>query len=145
MYRDRAGCAIVTGQASPPVDLAKSHLMAAARANYSMPPNHSAAVVCGVLNDPLLRQQWESEIKDARSSLHLSRQLLAGALAARAGSQAFDYILQQKGLFSLLHLTGDQVMRLRIEHGIFMVGNSRINLAGIGEDEAVRIADAVAD
>lgn len=143
LYRDRAGCAMVVGSSAVTVDLAKSRLMAAARANYSMPPNHSAAVASLVLSDPLLKSQWEQEVQQMRSSLATSRSHIVSALRLRTGSNRYDYIAQQKGLFSLLGLSQDQVARLRSDFGIFVVGNSRINVAGVGEEEAIRLADAV--
>jgi aspartate aminotransferase len=46
-------------------------------------------------------------------------------------------------MFSRLGLTEAQVDRLREEYGIYMVGDSRFNVAGLKEDRLEELAKAV--
>ena len=46
-------------------------------------------------------------------------------------------------MFSRLGLTEEQVERLRTEHGVYMVGDSRINVAGLPEDGMDDLAKAI--
>ncbi len=48
-------------------------------------------------------------------------------------------------MFSRLGATEAQVERLRDEHGIYMVGDSRINIAGLNATTVPVLARAIAD
>ena len=37
----------------------------------------------------------------------------------------------QAGLFSILPLSSEQILKLRSDHGIYMAGSGRINVAGL--------------
>ena len=47
-------------------------------------------------------------------------------------------------MFSRLGLTKDQVQVLRADHGIYMVGDSRINIAGLNAGTVPVLAAAIA-
>jgi aspartate/tyrosine/aromatic aminotransferase len=51
----------------------------------------------------------------------------------RAAGVPFDPtpLLRQRGMFSLLDMTTDQVARLREESAIYLVGAGRVNVAGL--------------
>ena len=66
VYRDRVGAAMVMAAGAAQADAALSHMLAAARTMYSMPPDHGAAAVRLVLADPELRADWEAELEDMR-------------------------------------------------------------------------------
>jgi aspartate aminotransferase/aromatic-amino-acid transaminase len=46
-------------------------------------------------------------------------------------------------MFSLLGLPNDTVEHLKAEKGVYMIGDSRINVAGIPEDRVGDLADAL--
>jgi aromatic-amino-acid transaminase len=128
---------------SAQADIAMSQMLAAARALYSMPPDHGAAAVRIVLEDPALRADWESELEDMRQRMLRLRVAFAEALRRQSNSDRFDFIAEHRGMFSRLGLTEHQVERLRDEHAVYMVGDSRINVAGLPEDRLDDLAKAI--
>ena len=115
-----------------------------ARGIYSMPPDHGAAIAAHIFNDPALRAQWSQELTDMRSRLNGLRKLLVDKLAARNTPKDFSFVAKERGLFSFLGITKEQVIRLRDEFHIYMVESSRINIAGINHGNVDRVADSIA-
>jgi aspartate aminotransferase len=143
LYRDRVGCAFVLGASPERADVMLGQLLALARANYSSPPAHGAAVVGTILDDTALRAEWRVELDAMRAHMLGLRRALAAGLRARSNSDRFDFLERHRGMFSLLGAAPEQVARLRDEHAIYMVGAGRINIAGLPEAEVDRIADAL--
>ncbi|WGS21860.1 MULTISPECIES: amino acid aminotransferase [unclassified Bradyrhizobium] len=143
VYRDRVGAAMVLGRNAAQADIAMSHMLAAARALYSMPPDHGAAAVRIVLDDPALRSEWEAGLEEMRQRMLRLRVAFADALRRQSNSDRFDFIAEHRGMFSRLGLTGAQIDGLRNEHAVYMVGDSRINVAGLPEDRLDDLAKAI--
>ena len=143
VYRDRVGAAMILARDGAQADVAMSQMLAAARAMYSMPPDHGAAAVRMVLEDDGLRADWEAELEEMRLRMLRLRVQFAEALRRQSNSDRFDFIASHRGMFSRLGLTEAQVERLRAEYGIYMVGDSRINVAGLPEDGMDELAKAV--
>lgn len=143
VYRDRVGAAMVLAKDGAQGDIAISNMLSAARAIYSMPPDHGAAAVRIVLEDDALRSDWESELNAMRERMLRLRVELADALRLQSNSSRFDFLAQHRGMFSRLGLTPQQVERLRVEHGIYMVDDSRINVAGLPEGKMTELAKAI--
>ena len=143
VYRDRVGAAMVMVATGAQAETAVSHMLAAARSMYSMPPDHGAAAVRLVLADAELRADWEAELEEMRQRMLRLRIGFAEALRRQSNSDRFDFIAQHRGMFSRLGLTEAQVVRLRDEHAVYMVGDSRINVAGLPEDGLDRLAKAI--
>ncbi|MCX8570541.1 MULTISPECIES: amino acid aminotransferase [Hyphomicrobiales] len=143
VYRDRVGAAMVLAKDGAQGDIALSNMLSAARAIYSMPPDHGAAAVRIVLEDDALRSDWESELNAMRERMLRLRVELADALRLQSNSNRFDFLAQHRGMFSRLGLTPQQVERLRVEHGIYMVDDSRINVAGLPEGKMTELAKAI--
>jgi aromatic-amino-acid transaminase len=59
-------------------------------------------------------------------------------------SDRFDFVGEHRGMFSRLGVAPDVVDTLRSEHGIYMVGDSRLNIAGLNDETVSILADAVA-
>ena len=129
--------------------VAEDNLKSFNRLTFSFPPDFGAAVVDLVLSEcdsnriPLV-EKWKLELTDMRSRMLDLRNLLADSLMRNTNSNRFDFLANHRGMFSLLGLTPDQVMRLRTEHGIYMVGDSRINIAGLNHDQLEKFSVAVA-
>jgi aromatic-amino-acid transaminase len=51
----------------------------------------------------------------------------------------------QNGLFSIVPLTGDQVLAMREKHAVYMAGSGRINVAGLTMGNIDKFIAAVAD
>ena len=143
VYRDRVGCAIIMAKDAAQADIAASQLASVARAMYSMPPDHGAAAVRIVMTDDSLRADWEGELDDVRARMIRLREGLAAALRQQTNSDRFDFVAKHRGMFSRLGLTVDQVKRLREEYAIYMVDDSRINIAGLPEDQLDDLAKAI--
>jgi aromatic-amino-acid transaminase len=143
VYRDRVGAAMILAKDSAQADVAMSQMLAAARAMYSMTPDHGAAAVRIVLEDDGLRADWEAELEEMRLRMLRLRVQFADALRRQSNSDRFDFIASHRGMFSRLGLTEAQVERLRAEYGVYMVGDSRINVAGLPEDGMDDLAKAV--
>jgi aromatic-amino-acid transaminase len=117
-----------------------SNLAAIARANYSMPPDHGAAIVREVLSSDALRAAWRDELDQIRAHIKRTRQQLA---ASRVNSIPMHLIADQKGMFSTLPLNETQVTALREKHGVYMTDSARINVAGLREADIPRFVEAL--
>jgi aromatic-amino-acid transaminase len=139
IYRERVGALYVkTSEKARPAVM--TNLAAIARANYSMPPDHGAAIVREVLSDEALRQSWRDELDEIRTHIKRTRRRLA---AERVSSIPMHLIADQKGMFSTLPLTDAQVTALREVHGIYMTDAARINVAGLREADIPRFVEAL--
>ena len=144
LYRERVGAASFVAPSAEQAKLVLANASNVARGIYSMPPDHGAAIVARILHDPALRAQWEQELADMRTRLNSLRRLLVDKLAARKTPVDFSFIAGERGMFSFLGITKEQVIRLREEFHIYVVESSRINIAGINHGNVDRVADAIA-
>ncbi|MEM7074483.1 MAG: amino acid aminotransferase [Pseudomonadota bacterium] len=143
IYSERTGLLLVTSHDKNKRATTQGSLAFLNRQNYSFPPDHGARLVTLVLNDPELRADWEAELEDVRSGMLNLRSGLAAELRKHSGSDRFGFIGQHRGMFSRLGLAPDQIERLRKEHAIYMVGDSRINIAGLNESTVPVLAKAI--
>jgi aspartate aminotransferase len=143
LYRERVGALIMIGADSAVADASLSHALQTARSIYSMPPDHGAAIVAGIIADPAQRRLWETELTQMRDRIQAMRKLLAAALRRRTGNDDFDFIASQRGMFSLLGVTPAQVGQLRERHHIYMTADSRMNIAGVMPHNVEYLADSI--
>lgn len=143
VYRDRAGVAMIMGRNTSEADISLSQLGSVARRMYSMSPDHGAAIVRIVLEDPALRSSWQDELETMRARMLTLRTGLADALRRQSNSDRFDFLATHRGMFSRLGLSVEQVQRLRSDHGIYMVDDSRLNIAGLPDQRLDQVASAV--
>lgn len=143
IYRERAGAAFILAKNDDAAAAAYSQLNASVRSNYSMPPDHGAAIVTTILTDPALRTQWEDELSEIRGRMMSLRRDFAAALRQQTQSDRFDFIEGQLGMFSRLPLTIEQILTLRERDGIYMLNDGRVNVAGLPADRLEEIAKAV--
>lgn len=140
LYRERVGALYVSAPAAARASVL-SNLFAIARANYSMPPDHGAALVREVLNDASLRAAWRTELDHVRAHINATRAALA---AARVDGVPMQLIGEQKGMFTTLPLSAAQIETMRAKHGIYMTDAARINVAGLRRTDMPRFLDALA-
>jgi len=114
------------------------------RLNYSFAPDHGAAVVAIILGDDALRADWMAELEEMRLAMLTVRQNLADALRQQCNTDRFDFISHHRGMFSRLGLEKSFVDRLREEQAVYVVGDSRINIAGLSGGRHEQFAKAVA-
>ena len=143
IYRERAGILMTTSETPATAGLAQQSLAHLNRQNYSFPPDHGARLVTMILNDPALRADWQAELDDIRTSMLSLRQQLAAELRQRDNSDRFDFLADHRGMFSRLGTSADKVEILRRDHGIYMVGDSRMNIAGLNAQSVPILAEAI--
>ncbi len=145
IYRERTGLLIGIAPDAKTRDLTQANLAFLNRQNFSFPPDHGARLVTMILNDPGLRADWEAELEETRLGMLRLREQLADELRRATGSDRFGFIAAHRGMFSRIGASPEQVERLRTEHGIYMVGDSRLNIAGLNEKTVPILAQAIAD
>ncbi|GAA6204945.1 amino acid aminotransferase [Thalassotalea sp. SU-HH00458] len=144
LYRERIGAITIIGQSSAAVDVANSVLLYVIRVIYSMPPAHGAALVETILHSDELRHQWFAELKEMRDRINGNRQLLVDKLIEKGVTRDFSFITRQMGMFSFLGITPEQVQQLQDEYSIYMVGSSRMSIAGIANSNVDYLAESIA-
>ena len=143
VYRERVGALTLVLKNPGEVDIAFGQAQNVARGIYSMPPNYGAALVGRILRDPASTSAWKAELATMRDRINGLRSQLADKFRARLGSNRFDFIPQQRGMFSFLGLSKEQVQQLQAKYSIYMVDSSRINVAGIAQSNIDYFCDAV--
>jgi aromatic-amino-acid transaminase len=137
VYRDRVGCLFVKTGSKTATETAMGHVFQRAREMWSMPPDHGAAAVHIVLDDPQLRADWLIELAAMRDRINSVRQRIA------AGDPRLVFIGRQYGMFSMLPLSKEQVLKLREDHAIYMADSGRFNVVGMSDGQVDRFIAAV--
>jgi aromatic-amino-acid transaminase len=137
VYRDRVGSLWIKSRSPETTATAMGHVFKIAREMWSMPPDHGAASVRIVLDDPELRERWLVELAGMRDRINAVRQRIAAA------DPRLAFIGRQYGMFSMLPLSREQVLALRTDHAIYMAESGRFNVVGMGDDQIDRFIAAV--
>ena len=137
VYRDRVGCLFVKTGSATATAAAMGHVFQRAREMWSMPPDHGAAAARIILDDLELRARWLVELTGMRDRINAVRQRIAAA------DPRLAFIGRQYGMFSMLPLSVEQVLKLREDHGIYMADSGRFNVVGLGDHEIDRFIAAV--
>ncbi len=143
LYRERVGLAAIITDNSKVKKIAQTQIQSVARESYSMPPSYGGALVDIILSDKALNQEWVSEVNSMRNRMKSLRAMLVEKLEANGAQQDFSFINEQKGMFSFLCITPEQVLQLRREHSVYFVESSRINIAGINQQNVDTLAKAL--
>lgn len=144
LYSDRTGCAVVLGASRESLRHAETALQNAARTQYSMPPEHGAAVVTAIWEDPGLQASWRSELDAMRERISANRRALVEQLCALGRDAEAASLARQKGMFSMLPLSPEQMLRLRGTFAIYGTTAGRVNIAGIGLERIPCLARGIA-
>ena len=145
IYRERTGILFALADNAAARDLAQGSMAFLNRQNYSFPPDHGARIVSTILTDEALRADWAAELEEVRGTMLGLRSQLASELRDLSGSDRFDFIEQHRGMFSRLGATPEQVAKLKSEAAIYMVGDSRLNIAGLNQHTVPVLARAIID
>lgn len=143
IYRERTGLLMALAGGAAGRGRVQDSMTWLNRQNYSFPPDHGARLVTTILTDADLRDDWQAELDDIRNGMLDLRMLLARELQRVAGSDRFGFVAQHRGMFSRLSLTPEQVETLRRDHAIYIVGDGRINIAGLNAATVPILARAV--
>jgi len=144
LYRERVGLAALITHDSANRDIVQSQIQSVARGIYSMPPSYGGALVDIILANDDLNSLWQREVTEMRERMIQLRKLLVDNLAAQGASRDFSFINQQKGMFSFLCISPEQVRKLRDENSVYFVDSSRVNIAGINTKNVEVLAAAIA-
>lgn len=145
LYRERTGALTVICSTDAAATIANTQIAAAARAMYSMPPDHGAAIVHTIMNSPELRSAWDSELTEMRNRINSLRAQLVARLGSAGVAQDFSFIEREKGMFSFLGVSVEQVQKLVSEYSIYLVNSSRINVAGINDNNIDYLTSSLAE
>lgn len=143
LYRERVGLAAMITADSKIRSAVQSQIQSIARGIYSMPPSYGGALVDIILSDDSLRQEWMQEVEAMRSRMRDLRALLVRKLAEKGADRDFSFINQQKGMFSYLCISPEQVQAVRDKHSVYFVDSSRVNIAGISLSNVDTLAEAL--
>jgi len=143
LYRERAGSVSVIAATAQQADASFSHALSIIRGIYSMPPAHGSAIVEIILNDEQLNNEWQTELEAMCARMNQLRELLVDKLAEYGAVSGFEHIKNQKGMFSFLGISKEQVQKLIKEHSVYMVDSSRINVAGISQANVDYLAQSI--
>ncbi|MGB0900655.1 aromatic amino acid transaminase [Halocynthiibacter sp.] len=145
IYRERTGLLMAVAQDESLKARSQANLAFLNRQNYSFPPDHGARIVSTILNDDALKADWMAELEETRLGMLELRKQLAAELKRLSNSDRFGFLAEHRGMFSRLGATPEQVEKLRVEHGIYMVGDSRLNIAGLNANTVPILAQAIVD
>lgn len=145
LYRERVGLAAMITQNTAVRDSIQTQIQSVARGIYSMPPSYGGALVDIILHDEALKAQWMNEVESMRNRMQTLRHLLANKLAEKGAAKDFSFITRQKGMFSYLCITPEQVRAVRDKHSVYFVESSRVNIAGISLTNVDALATALVD
>ncbi len=144
LYGERVGALSIVAVSADEAARLLSQLKRVIRTNYSNPPVHGGQVVALALSTPALRQLWEEELAGMRVRIREMRQLFVSKLKEKAPGHDFDFVIQQRGMFSYSGLTKDQVARLASEHSIYAVDTGRICVAALNSTNIDKVVEAIA-
>ena len=144
MYGERIGGLTLVATSSEEAARVLSQLKRVIRTNYSNPPMHGGQSVAIVLNTPELRKQWEDELATMRVRIKDMRKSLVEKLKARVPQRNFDFVIQQRGMFSYSGLTKEQVLKLRSDYSIYAIESGRICVAALNTKNIDYVADSIA-
>jgi aromatic-amino-acid transaminase len=137
LYRERVGALYVMTRNVDDIGKVESNMAALARVNWSMPPDHGAAIVRTILESEEMSAMWRAELEEMCLRVNGNRAALAAA------SPDLAFISRQRGLFSNLSMSRETAVALRMSHGIYMADSGRMNLAGMQPADADAIVAAL--
>ena len=144
VYRERTGCLMAISEDASNTSNAQGSLNFLNRQNFSFPPDHGARLVTMILNDTDLKADWMTELEGVRQGMLGLRTQLSDELRQRTNSDRFDFIGQHRGMFSRIGASSEEVLKIREDYGIYMVGDSRMNIAGLNATTVPILAEAIA-
>jgi aspartate aminotransferase len=144
LYRERTGALHVVTEKVSAADAVLTQLVRIARSIYSMPPDHGAAITHEILDNSGLRDLWADEVAAMRKRIQGLRHDVVQRLKRACPQRDFGFIETQRGMFSYLGITVEQVRALQSRHHVYMTDDSRVNIAGLRQDNLEYFAQAVA-
>lgn len=143
LYKERVGSLFVVARDRAQADVIREHLTRIVRVHWSSPPAQGERIAAEVLCDPRLRENWEDQLHGIAIHIKERRDSIAAGLGEK-----FSFLKNQVGMFSLLPLTDEQVMRLKEEQGVFLLpggdsGLARLSIPGVAVAQIERFCNAI--
>ena len=145
IYRERTGILFTISENEKIKNISSSTLAFLNRQNFSFPPDHGGKLVTLILKNEELKSSWIKELNEMRLNMLDIRKSLAEELRKESRSNRFDFLETHRGMFSLLGATKDQVLNMREKHAIYMIEDSRVNIAGLNKKTLSKLARAIID
>ncbi len=144
LYGERVGFLMILGSEASVIPKIESQVKRLIRSNYSNPPLHGAQLVATILSSPELTKRWKGELHNMCQRIIEMRKALVASLFVYASNKDFYPLAQQKGFFSFVGLSLEQVHRLREEKAIYIPDNGRLNVAGLNTRNLDEVARSIA-
>ena len=145
IYRERTGILFTISENEKIKNISSNTLAFLNRQNFSFPPDHGGKLVTLILKNEELKSSWIKELNEMRLNMLDIRKSLAEELRKESQSNRFDFLETHRGMFSLLGATKDQVLSMREKHAIYMIEDSRVNIAGLNKKRLSKLAGAIID
>ena len=145
IYRERTGILFTISENEKIKNISSNTLAFLNRQNFSFPPDHGGKLVTLILKNEELKSSWIKELNEMRLNMLDIRKSLAEELRKKSQSNRFNFLETHRGMFSLLGATKDQVLSMREKHAIYMIEDSRINIAGLNKKRLSKLARAIID
>lgn len=145
IYRERTGILFTISENEKIKNISSNTLAFLNRQNFSFPPDHGGKLVTLILKNEELKSSWIKELNEMRLNMLDIRKSLAEELRKKSQSNRFDFLETHRGMFSLLGATKDQVLSMREKHAIYMIEDSRVNIAGLNKKRLSKLAGAIID
>ena len=145
IYRERTGILFTISENEKIKNISSNTLAFLNRQNFSFPPDHGGKLVTLILKNEELKSSWIKELNEMRLNMLDIRKSLAEELRKKSQSNRFDFLETHRGMFSLLGATKDQVLSMREKHAIYMIEDSRVNIAGLNKKRLSKLAEAIID
>jgi aromatic-amino-acid transaminase len=143
LYGERVGALSIVGSSAEETARILSQLKRVIRTNYSNPPLHGGQLVATVLGTPELRKLWEEELSGMRLRIREMRNLLVEKLKQKAPGHDFNFVREQRGMFSYSGLSKEQVGALRENASVYAVDSGRICVAALNLMNIDNVVDAI--
>ncbi len=143
LYGERIGALSIVSQNSNESNKILSQLKRLIRTNYSSPPTHGGQIITLCLSETELRKIWEEELSNMRTRIIDIRESLVKKLKIHSPNQNFNFIINQKGMFSYSGLKKENVEILRRNYSIYIIETGRICVAAINNKNLDYISKAI--
>jgi len=144
LYRERTGAALFINKNAKETEAAQTNALSLMRKSYSMSPYHGGGIVGIILNNADLTKVWQDEVLEVCQHVQTLRQTFAEQLNNKQSKKDFSFITQNNGMFSYLGIELEEVLKLRNEHGVYILNSTRMNVAGLSSSNMEYVTDSIA-
>ncbi len=144
LYGERVGALSVVAADRDESTRVLSQVKRVVRSNYSSPPAYGAELVATILGSPELSALWVDELAMMRDRTRANRRALVDRLKHYGPARDFNFVLEQRGMFSYSGLTRAQVGRLQSEFSVYAIESGRICVAALNGGNIDYVARAIA-